>query len=61
MGGGVQGRVRSTLCIPDQSCLRDGAFTADLRPDVLHICVRVLAPARHPIEVSYYKACNQDV
>lgn len=32
-------RVRLTLCIPDQSCLRDGAFPADLRPDVLCICI----------------------
>lgn len=46
--------MRSTLCIPDQSCLRDGAFPADLRPDVVCICIRVFAQAWHPVETSYY-------
>ena len=31
-------RVRSTLCIPDQSCLSAGAGTADPRPDVVYMC-----------------------
>lgn len=33
--------MRSTLCIPDQSCLSGGAFPADLKPDVVSICIEV--------------------
>lgn len=29
------------LCIPDQSCLSGGASPADLRPDVVCMCIEV--------------------
>lgn len=35
----VEERVRSTLRIPDRSCLSGGAGPADLRPDVVCICI----------------------